>query len=56
MAGGFSWDKRKNGQGSEQKNLRTTKSKKERPEDTYSDEVLIWKSLLCSLGQVKEQR
>ncbi|KFW63734.1 Papilin, partial [Pygoscelis adeliae] len=48
--GGFSWNNRNNGQGSEKKNLRTTKSRRV-GQKTYSGEILIWKSLLCSPEQ-----
>ncbi|NXJ02217.1 PPN protein, partial [Psophia crepitans] len=45
---GFLWDNRKNDQGSEQKKGQIQKS---RLEDTYSSEILIQKSLPCSLRQ-----
>ncbi|KFV04566.1 Papilin, partial [Pterocles gutturalis] len=45
--GDFSWDNRKNGQGSEQKSLRTTKSRR-LGQKTDSGEILIQKSLPCS--------
>ncbi|KFW89492.1 Papilin, partial [Phalacrocorax carbo] len=45
--GGFSWDNSNNGQGSKQKNIRTTKSRKV-GQKTHSGEILIQKSLPCS--------
>ncbi|KFR09596.1 Papilin, partial [Opisthocomus hoazin] len=48
--GGFSWDNRKNDQGSKQKNLRTTKSGRA-GQNTHSGEILVRKSLPCIFGQ-----